>query len=180
MSPRSTTHANGGTSCARRLPATTLACIVVLALVGCSEEVVEPDPLTQLVVVLESDLEVPTRMDAIRLDVTAPSGATERATANLTGEGALALPATLGLLAVGGSLSPVTVVAEARLGGGTVVTRRVRTAFVEGASLRLTVSLVAACFGRDGSCGDEMSCGEGGACVSDDVDPATLPAFTEL
>lgn len=146
---------------------------------GCADEVVPPDPLTQIVVVLVSDLEVPTRMDAIRLDVTAPSGTTERTSASLTGEDALSLPATLGLLAVGDALAPVTVVAEARLGGGTVVTRRVRTGFVADASVMLTVSLSAACFGRDGTCGEGMSCGEGGDCVADELDPTSLPPFTE-
>ncbi|MAQ15475.1 MAG: hypothetical protein CMN30_11855 [Sandaracinus sp.] len=121
-----------------------------LALLGCGS-----DPITQVIVVVDSDI---ADLEQIRLDVVAPDGRTETATAAL-GAGEPGLPRTLTLVHSTGPLGPYQVTATGLRGGGPVVDRRASFDFQADRSLVLTMHLVAACQGQ--SCGGQ-TCTERG------------------
>lgn len=114
------------------------------------------DP-TQLIVVVDSDIPVPDRLDTIR--VQAAIGAQEHAAAGiLTADDGL--PRMVALTHRGGELGPVDVTVTGL--GDATVTARARSRFVEGERRTLWMWLDAGCAGV--SCDDDESC-ERGACV---------------
>ncbi|MFW5925028.1 MAG: hypothetical protein ACOCV4_02615, partial [Myxococcota bacterium] len=142
------------------------------ALVGaaCSD-----DELTQLVVVVDSDLEVPAELEAFELEVMGTGGETVFAESyDLTPSEAPALPVTLGLTPASDELAPITVRATGSTAGGTIE-RVVRTGFVAGETRALLLFLLERCV--DVSCPPEETCGPSGTCVSVDVPPEALPEW---
>lgn len=135
-----------------------------LLLAGCTQ-------LTEVVVVVDSDLAVPEELDGVRIDVTSPGGEFRRATAALAGERALPLPRTLGIVHRGGPLEPLVVVATGTLGGRDVVQRRARLAFAPGRTVELRLDLLRSCVGV--ACPVDQTCAENG-CAPSDVDVALL------
>lgn len=125
---------------------------VAVALLGCQSAV------TEVVVVIDSDLEVPARLDQLQVEVTGPDGRREEASAML-GDDNAPLPRTLTLVHDGGVLGPFEVRARGLRGNAGVVERRARFDFVPGTSSVLTMHLVASCVDRD--CGPG-TCGEAG------------------
>src|SRR5688500_2538707 len=95
-------------------PKLALICAVA-ALASCSST-----ELTQIIVVVDTDLAVPAQVDAIRIEVSMAE-MPSTSTAMLSGPGATELPVTLGLLHSGGPLGPFTVRASGRLGASEVV-----------------------------------------------------------
>jgi hypothetical protein len=138
---------------------------LLLALASCSS------PVTELVVVVDSDHTVPSELDAITIEVTEPSGMVESRTADL---GATPLPITLGLTHRGGPLGTVGIVVRGQLGPDMVVTRTIRTSFVAGESRLVRLDLLRRC--EDATCSGEETCDENG-CVAIDVPGSSLPRF---
>ncbi len=125
-------------------------------------------PTTQLLVVVDSDLEVPRELATIVVSVEGADSALV-----LGDDEPLRVPLSFGVVPRDASetqrvdLSVVALDADGR----SLVTRRVVTSFVHGRTLLLPVPLARACLAVE--CGTEETC-EGGACVAALIDPATL------
>ncbi len=144
----------------------TLALGLALALASCQS------PLTQLVIVVDTDLGAPGEIDAIELEVVQPDGMSETLPTVLTGS-ATELPITLGLVHRGGPLGAIAITARGRRGTTIVLTRAIRTEFVAGQTRLVRLDLTADC--EAVSCPDQ-TCASG-VCTSVDVPGAALPAF---
>jgi hypothetical protein len=142
--------------------------IAALACAGCSAS------LTELVVIVDTDITTPSAPDTIRIDVVEPSGRTDTTTAAIGGSGAVTLPVSVGVVWRGGGLSPIVITATASANGMDVVSRRVVTGFVSGETRVVRLDLVQRCVGT--TCGADESCGPSG-CVSANLAPETLPRF---
>ncbi|NIW27579.1 MAG: hypothetical protein GWN25_10235, partial [Actinobacteria bacterium] len=132
----------------RRIPFLALLALVAL---GCGT-----DPRTEVIVVVDSDLDVPAELDEITIEVIAPSGDTQSSVATL-GDGEPGLPRTLGLVHTGGSLGPFTVEVTGLQGGSPVVTRGATFQFQPEQTLVLTMHLVRSC--------TTIACGAGETCT---------------
>jgi alpha-tubulin suppressor-like RCC1 family protein len=145
--------------------------LIALAIGGCARH------LTELVVVVDTDLRIPQDIDSVDIDVTGPSmGQPSHAHAALQGAGAVNMPVSLSLVpASTDRLTPVTIVVSGRLGATTVVTRTVRTAFVLDQRRSVPVLLLRSCVGT--TCDAGLTC-IGTSCGSANVDAASLPAFS--
>jgi hypothetical protein len=131
--------------------------LVLLALLlSCSENAA---PLTELVVVVDSDLTVPAQLDEIRVVAAGPDGDMQTASARL-GQDQPPLPRNVVLRHQGGPLGPFDVRVEGRRGGGNVLTREAEVSFERDRSLVLPMHLVSVC--RNTSCPDDESCTEHG------------------
>jgi hypothetical protein len=137
------------------------------AAVGCEQQA---ESATELVVVVDSDLSVPTDLDQVRIRATSPDGDAQESSAAL-GAGEAPLPRSLVLHHAGGPLGPFSVEVTGRRGSATVLVRVAQVTFVRGESLVLPLHLVSAC--RDERCGERESCGEHG-CESVVVDTEQL------
>jgi len=146
---------------ARALP--TLVALAALAW-GCT------DKRTEVIVVTDTNLRVPTAVDSFRLVVTDPGGGTKETLAML-GEGQPPLPRYVGLVHRNGPLGPYRVDVTARLGSTDVVGRSARFEFQKGRTLLLRLDLLSTCVGM--SCGADQTCGPSG-CRPVDVAPAEL------
>lgn len=139
--------------------------LALLVVSGCSQ------PLTQLVLVVDTDFPVPDGLDHVVLEV---EGAAPRSV-----EVPLAtttLPISLGVVHRAGPLSPITLTASGQRGGIEIVRGVVRTGFVVGETREVRIDLLRRC---EGAClsSSELTC-RGGSCVSVDVPAASLPVFT--
>ncbi|MDO9016934.1 MAG: hypothetical protein Q8S73_20285 [Deltaproteobacteria bacterium] len=129
---------------------------------------------TELVIVVDTDLQVPGELDRVEVSVVGPSGRVVLAGASVVSTGTL--PMTLGAVpAEGAALGPVTVNVTGRVMGRAVVDRTVRTAFVAGERRVLPILLLGAC--RGVQCPADQSCGPD-RCAPVAVPGASLPAFT--
>jgi len=129
---------------------------VLVGLAGCS------DTATELMVVVDTDLVVPTEMDNVSISVTGPSGEEVIHPVALTGPDAVELPLTLGLVPEGDVLEPVTVRATGLLDSAPVVERSVRTGFLKNQIRVVRLLLLRGCVER--MCAGDESCSEDG-CV---------------
>jgi len=145
-----------------------IACCALLLSLGCSST-----DATQIVVAVDTDLMVPTDVDSLHIEVEGPSGMLQTANVDLTMQ--TDRPFALGLRPASDVLEPVTIRASARLAGAVVVERTVVTGFIKDKSLLVSIWLRASCQGV--GCPDGRSCDDG-ACVSNAVNAASLPAFT--
>jgi sulfatase modifying factor 1 len=127
--------------------------------------------VTELFVVVDSDLTNEARIDAIRITVDAPSGTYVEREAQLAEK---PLPVTLGVQAGSDDSSSLTVTATALRGGVEVARQTVRTHFVPGENKVLPIALCASCVGVQ--CGASERC-DGGRCIGEDVPAASLPPF---
>lgn len=142
-------------------------------LAGCSG-----DALTELVVVVDSELAVPTQLDEVTILVEGNDRIPQMARAVLSGAGAVALPATLGLRPSAAGAPQVTIRAHGSHASTRRVSAEVRTTFVEGRRLVVRIVLRSACI--DVTCDPGSTCAPTGECVSSLIDPSTLPPFTGL
>lgn len=142
--------------------ALTLALAVTLA--GCAG-----DRLTEIVVVVDTDLATPTELDAIRLVAVAPGGTRETMTP-VGNPGDPTLPLSISLVHDGsGALGPLTVTAEGTLAGSVVVEQHRTTSWVEGRRRLLRLFLSRAC--RGVACATAEETCDDGLC-----EPATIPS----
>ncbi|MCC6876801.1 MAG: hypothetical protein IT378_21030 [Sandaracinaceae bacterium] len=141
-----------------------LALAAPLALAGCGG-----DP-TELVVVVDTDLVVPSELDRVLVTVVGPSGSMASASETLTD--CSALPLTIGVRPRGQSLGPVRVTVVGSGGAGSV-TREATTTLVRGRATMLVMHILRFCEGV--ACGAGATCGEVG-CASTERDP--LPDWT--
>ena len=103
---------------------------------------------TEVVVVVDSDIDTPAPLTSIDLTVTAPDGRTMQSAGARLGPDDVPLPRTLGLLHERGALGPFTVVARGFRGGSSaVVTRTARFFFQTGRTLVLQMDLLERCRG---------------------------------
>jgi len=142
-------------------------CVVVAVLSWCSE------PRTEVIVVVDSDLDVPGELSSVVVQATSPSGEQSEATGVLAT--AADLPTTVGLVHTDGPLGPFSVRAVGMNGDAEVVERNARFSFVEHQTLTLVMHLARSCVGED--CGADMTCSEAG-CRSIDVDRDELAVWT--
>lgn len=141
--------------------------VAVAGATGCTT------PPTQLVVVVDTDLAVPTEVATIVLRLRrANGGLIEEASVAVSSHAEL--PLSLAVVPPEGDVSATVLVeAEARdASGAVVVVTTARTGFVAERSLLLRVLLTRSCLGI--TCGAGETCIER-TCVSDFVDPSTLP-----
>ncbi len=138
----------------------------LFGLVGCGDA-------TEVLVVTDSDLTVPTQLDTLETVVMSPGGTMQRSMADLNTQG---LPRTLSLIHEGdGPLGPFDVSVSGRLGGSVVVSRQAAFTFVQGERRVLLMHLVASC--RTNSCSGAQTCTENG-CRSIDVPESDLLPWT--
>jgi hypothetical protein len=147
------------------LPSALLA--VGLAAASCT------DDRTEIIVVVDTDFDVPGELSAIRIEATSPQGDRKDSVAEgLTRAG---LPVFVGLVHTEGPLGPFEVRAVGLLGTTEVIERRARVSFVEGRTLTLELHLVRGCL--DAECGQDRTCWERG-CRSIDVEESELEGWT--
>ncbi|MET0385006.1 MAG: hypothetical protein ABW321_03555, partial [Polyangiales bacterium] len=127
-------------------------------------------PLTQIVVVIDSDLEVPAELDHVEVmvegGVNMPS-----ARASLAREG---LPRSLGLVHGSGSLGPLRVIVRGSRDDQPVIERVAEVSFERDRTLKLALLLSRACAERPSPCAATQTC-DSGECVSPDL--PELPIF---
>jgi hypothetical protein len=133
------------------------------AVLGCDVE-----PVTEIVIVVDTDLDVPAAVDAIRITVSDADETMQEATADLAA--GAPRPVTLGLVSSTGT-GTLEVVAAGEREGVEIIRRTARVSFVTGRTLVYRMDLWSRCMGV--LCGAERSCGDAG-CRSHDVDPAEL------
>jgi len=154
----------------RRSVAALLGVALAFPVIGsCSE-----DSLTEIVVMVDSDLSVPSEIDEVRVDVSGVVGGPRQSSGSLTGAGASPLPRTVGLVHEGGPLGPVEVRATALRAGTEVLSREARVSFIQGRTVVLRLELLRSCIGV--SCPAEQTCAAS-ACRSVVVPPSELPEW---
>jgi hypothetical protein len=168
MGPKQRSNDRGRLPLKRGLRIAAIASVFAL---GCSSS------LTELIVVVDSDLAVPGELQRVTLEVTGPSGnkALEDAAVDLAMDGAPALPLTLSLTPGSDALEPVTITAVGTGPAGRVE-RTVVTGFVRGERRVVRLWLLRACLGVDCTTGE--TCGDDGICVDATVPPEDLPPWT--
>ncbi len=124
--------------------------------------------LTEILVVVDSDLPVPGALDGLRVEVSGTEAMTAEGSLRANGSD---LPRTVGVVHRGGGLGPITVRAIGTLGGVDVVSARAVTSFIQGRTVVLPLFLSRTCVGV--TCAANETC-SGGACESASVDPASL------
>ena len=135
---------------------------------GCAEDAAK---LTQIVVVVDSDLPVPDRLDNLQIEVSGtkkPHMFDQRVDTDQR-----KLPHSLGLVYSGGPLGPVRVVARGRLGDETVVERVAEVHFKRDRTLKLALALTRACAGKPACEAADETC-EQGQCIPTAM---SLPSF---
>ncbi len=128
--------------------------------------------LTELVVVVDSDLAVPGALDEVLVTIEGTEAIPLEAKTSLAG--AARLPVTLGVRPREPGSTPVRIRAIGRLAGIDRVEAQVRTRFVEGERRIVRLHLRERCAGV--RCGDDQTCSDG-ACVDAFVEPGTLEPF---
>ena len=140
----------------------------VLGSAGCNAQ-----PLTQLVVVTESSLRVPSELDQIEIDITSPSGVMGSRMVAISSPANL--PATLGVVHRDGPLGPIHIRVRGRARDMVMVTREADVMLQRGRTLRLDLALDASC--RGVMCRADQSCAEG-ACRMLTIAPSELVDFS--
>ena len=113
--------------------------LLAALLVGCTS-------VTEIVIEVDTDLAIPTEVDALRVTADVFGGAPRTSVASL-GAGEIAPPRTITLLYRGGPLGPVHVEAAALLSSSVRVAATRVLAFEPGRSVRVRIDLEAACVG---------------------------------
>jgi hypothetical protein len=125
--------------------------LALVAMVGCRSR-----PAAELVVVVDSDLDVPAELDGVRVSVNG------RVVGERTLANTLELPATLTLIPKGDPAEALLITAEGTLGGRVVARQEVHTGFVPGSARQLAIFLAEQC---------------GTSCAPIEVDASALPPF---
>jgi len=137
---------------------------LAVAAAGCG------DP-TEVVVVSDTDFDVPRRLARFDVTVMHPDGSEQESTIEM--ESADQLPAYVGIVADDGPLGPYLVTVEGRRRNGRLLVRREAIFNMEdGEILVLPMHIVRACRGM--GCGRNGTCGDDGSCRSILVEPDEL------
>ncbi|MEM9191645.1 MAG: LamG-like jellyroll fold domain-containing protein [Myxococcota bacterium] len=137
----------------------------VLAQLGCST-----DPLTEIVVVVDSDLAAGDEINEVRIEVEGLGPERQEARAAIGSD--VDLPVVTGLVYRGGPLGPIAVTASGVMGGEEVLSRKAEVSFRSEESLLLRLDLVRSCLPT--ACPAGETCGEAG-CES--VERVALPVW---
>lgn len=129
---------------------------LVLSVLACAQDV---KPRTELVVVVDSDLEVPQQLDEIVIATQGPGSQQREASAAL-GPKEPRLPRSLTLDYQQGELGPIAITVTGKLDGDTMVAREADVSFVAGRTLVVPMHLARRC--RDVRCGRDETCTESG------------------
>jgi hypothetical protein len=113
---------------------------------------------TQVLLVIDTDLEVPDELDEVRVDLIGPSGETRRSEGSITGP--QDLPRTLGIVDETHTARMVRVTITGLRGGANVIQRRGVFTFVPGETRMLRMDLLRGCVGV--SCPSDQTCGDNG------------------
>lgn len=142
------------------------ALALCLFLAACSSE-----PLTELLVVSRTDLDVPSELDAIRFVVRDASDRDEKTALRALATSA-DLPAVFAIVQrTADGDGPLVIEAIGERDGEEVLRRTARVSFVAGRAMTFRLDLLGACMDVD--CGDDETCGESG-CRAVDVDDSEL------
>jgi hypothetical protein len=148
-----------------------LACALLLSLLlSCSQEA----PRTQLIVVVDSNLEIPSELEEIEVVATGPKDARHEATAVL-GADHESLPRFLALAYESGELGPITIQVRGKLSDDVVLSRAAEVSFVRGRSLVLPLHLARSCLNV--RCPRDQTCTERG-CESPTLDESELEEWS--
>jgi len=139
--------------------------VAALAWAGCQQ------PLTELVVVIDTDYAVPDALDSVELVITSPDGSVENVLAPLD---TIPIPVSLGLVHRGGALGVIGIEAIGRSGDVTRVRAAMLTSFVTGERREVRLDLRRRCEGE--LCTATTTCSEG-ICSSAEVPGIELPLF---
>lgn len=132
-------------------------------------------PLTEVLLVVDSDMDVPTELDEIRVDLIGPDGSLKRSAGRI--DDASQLPRTLALVHMeGNALGPVQVTVTGLQSGRNVIQRRASFSFVQGQVRILRMDLLDKCVGV--GCSGAETCGETG-CRAVDVQESELIPYDE-
>ena len=135
---------------------------------GCGDEL----PLTEIMIAVDTDMDVPEELDSLRIDVVGPRGEIQRARAPLDSDARL--PVLLGIAHRGGPLGPVFVTVTGRLDDADVVQRRAIFEFLPEQVRVLRIDLHRACVGVP--CPEEQTCANA-ICRNQRVDPRELEGW---
>lgn len=144
-----------------------LPAAALLFAAGCEQDAKK---LTQIVVVVDSDLPVPEYLDELHLEV---SGTKPMPVFDTKLDADHPLPRTLGIVYSGGKLGPLRVLARGMRQGQTVVERVADVSFRKDRTLKLALPLSRACVNPP-ECNNEQTCDQG-ECVPSLV--SSLPVF---
>ena len=151
----------------RSLFAATLSLLSSALSAGCAPSA------TQLVVVVDTDLSIPSALDEVRVQVTGPSGMMETETSALGSR--MALPLTLAVIPDDEMvLGPIDVIARGYRDGVFVIDRAATVTLVRGETRVLSLFLLSNCVSV--SCPEGETCGDGGDCEGRVIE--TLPPWT--
>ncbi len=148
----------------------------LLAAIGC----IPAEPASQIVVVVSTDIEVPSGMDGFGARVRDRSGRarSDRSFPLGGGSGSVELPADFGVAPLGGDVTrTVTIEIDANLGEETLFTTRAVTSFLEDRTLRLDMFLADRCLREAPTCREDETCRREG-CVPAEIEPGDLPGFS--
>lgn len=138
-------------------------------------------PTTQLVLVADTDLPVPSVVREIKITLEGPTGGMLEMPVYATFDSGgmrtpLTLPASLGITPRADPSESIKITVATFFDGGERISRTVRTGFVADETRLVFVTLEGACRGPMSvmQCPLEQTCA-GGTCIGIDVPPETLP-----
>lgn len=134
--------------------------------------------ITEVVVVVDTDLRIPAQIDSIDVRVTSPGQTFPGLDAPLDGPTRNSLPLTVGLRSESDSDTPFSVVVRGLLRGSEQIRAEVSTRFVPGERRVLRIRLTESCLGVMCRSGD-TTCRDG-ECRDIAVDPQLLPPLSSL
>ena len=152
-----------------RLVLPIVALVLAAGAVGCGDD----DVPSEIVLVVDSSLDVPEEIESIRIEAIGPSGMIRDLRVELFGADAIEFPLTLGLVAGGDRLDGVQVTVTGYRMDADWISRTVQTSFVAHERRLLHVVLVPACYNV--FCPVDETCVDDGSCVSPVMDAGDMP-----
>lgn len=154
-------------------------CAAALAVAWCAVGVTGCEAkITEVVVVVDTDLRIPMDLDAIEVRVNTAGKMVPGLDASLTGASAHALPFTLGLRSESDSDTAFNVVVRGLRFGVEQLRATVSTRFVPGERRLLRIFLTADCLGM--TCSEADTTCRDGMCRNVYVDPGLLPPLSSF
>lgn len=130
---------------------------------------------TEIVLVIDTDLDVPDELVRVEIDVLNSMASPTRTSVDLSSAGAPPLPLTLGITSRARPDADVRIEVRGTLATGEILVRDISTRLTPGSSRMLRVVLARRCL--DAVCPSELTCDETG-CRDVSIDPEALPGWT--